>query len=135
MIYYELLTGEHPFERANPFATASAIVSAPVNLAKVPATWRMVVARMLQRDRDDRYASATHFLESFGPAARALLGLRTDAPSEALDGGSVDGDEDAPLDPYAFWLAMVLIVVFAVIVEVARVKAGLPYDPFLDPNF
>jgi serine/threonine-protein kinase len=75
-ILYEMLTGQHAFQRESRSETLEAIVSAdprPVQTLnpRVPASLRQIVARCLSKDPAARYAS-THDLE------RALRQVRSD---------------------------------------------------------
>ncbi|HTY40621.1 MAG TPA: protein kinase [Thermoanaerobaculia bacterium] len=61
-IYYEMATGQRAFQRGTTAETLTAIIredTAPVVQvnAKVPAPFRWIVERCLQKDPDERYAS------------------------------------------------------------------------------
>ena len=62
LLFYELLTGAHPFQRSSPAATVSAILTDdPPDLgdvlAEAPAVLVNIVGRMLTKERDRRYQS------------------------------------------------------------------------------
>jgi hypothetical protein len=58
VVLFEASTGRHPFQRANPVATAAAIVRDQPPLRLVPPRLRLVVGGCLQKKAARRYSSA-----------------------------------------------------------------------------
>jgi non-specific serine/threonine protein kinase len=76
-VLYELLTGQPPFQRANPLATQYAIQHSdpppPAGLrADVPAVLEAIVRRALMKRPDDRYQQVGDMVEDLEEALRFL---------------------------------------------------------------
>jgi len=66
VVFFELLTGERPFEGATTNHVLVAILDHEPSLAQhwpaAPATLQRIMSRVLSKDRDDRYQSAKNLL-------------------------------------------------------------------------
>lgn len=92
IIFYEMLTGKHPFDETDPrkiFAAHCAVPPPPLATRnpniKVPEDLERIVMRLLEKDPDKRYASADELidaLESF--KARVLAAGTLSLPRPAL---------------------------------------------------
>jgi len=68
VIFYEILTATHPFQKGSPLDTASAILKdTPPPIAQyrhdIPPHLEDILRRMLDKDRDKRYSSAREVLD------------------------------------------------------------------------
>jgi eukaryotic-like serine/threonine-protein kinase len=92
IIFYEMLTGKHPFDETDPrkiFAAHCAVPPPPLTTRnpsiKVPEDLERIVMRLLEKDPDKRYASADELidaLESF--KTRVLAAGTLSLPRPAL---------------------------------------------------
>ena len=72
-----MLTGQRPFDRGTPIATAMCHVNEPPPplAEEVPPELRAVVAALLEKDPADRPANARAVAEMMGIASTELAGL------------------------------------------------------------
>jgi eukaryotic-like serine/threonine-protein kinase len=96
VVAHEMLTGERPFDRGTPIATAMSHVNEPPPpLAEdVPPELRAVVASLLEKKPEDRPANARAVAEMMGIATTELAGLAEGLA--ALVDGSWDDDTATP---------------------------------------
>ena len=92
VLLYEMLTGTPLFTGANSFSVISAVLTQPVDLARVPAGTpepvRLALSRLLERSRDSRLsdlAAAAGLLESGDTGKR-----RSSADGNAIASGTPD---------------------------------------------
>lgn len=76
-ILYELVTGVRPFQGATALDTMAAIIERPAtpfsaHAIQAPAALERIVFKALQKQREDRYASAGAFLADLKQLARSL---------------------------------------------------------------
>ena len=74
VVLYEMLAGQQPFGGGHDLGTVYAILNAepppPSQLrSEVPAAYDVIVRRLLRKDRDERYASATDVVADLDAAA------------------------------------------------------------------
>ena len=77
VVAHEMLTGQRPFDRGTPIATAMCHVNEPPPplAEEVPPELRAVVAALLEKDPADRPANARAVAEMMGIASTELAGL------------------------------------------------------------
>ena len=95
ILLYELLAGVHPFTRASPSGTMSAILKetpAPIShYAKdAPESARVTLDRLLAKEPHKRYQSFGDLRVDLGELLRDASGL-TPVPQDAADGPASDG--------------------------------------------
>jgi serine/threonine protein kinase len=86
VVFYEALSGRHPFQAASILATSTRILhDAPVPLRhlnpKVPAELERIVAKMLAKDPTQRYATAADLLVDLRAVEHAVAYPATLPPS------------------------------------------------------
>jgi eukaryotic-like serine/threonine-protein kinase len=120
VILYEMLTGETPFHGANPFAVMNArLVESPKPPSEInPDISReldAIVLRALERDPNQRYATAPEFGFDLSHPAQVDLSERR---------AVVDLRQQAPAQPRSLvsylMLALIPAVLFALLLYVAR---------------
>jgi tetratricopeptide (TPR) repeat protein/TolB-like protein len=98
VVFYEALAGHNPFRRDTFLGTCDAILHghpAPLseNISKVPAELDRIVAKMLAKRPEERYATAADLLVDLRALARrenhALVADETDPGTSALSGRPV----------------------------------------------
>ncbi len=67
VVFYEVITGTHPFRRETPMETGSAILREPIKplsrfTGDVPPTLEHVLRRMVAKDREDRYQATSELM-------------------------------------------------------------------------
>jgi serine/threonine-protein kinase len=114
VILYEMLTGETPFHRANPFAVMNACLSetprrpSEINPA-IPPGLDNAVLHALERDPDQRYATAQEFAYSLShPTETRVRDLRLQPPERSRS-----------ISSYLIF-ALIPLVLLAVLLYVAR---------------
>jgi tetratricopeptide (TPR) repeat protein len=86
IVLYQAITGEHPFDRGSPFATASAILNDPPGGGREPETLstagatRQIVMRLLEKEPLHRYANSDDLLRDL---RAAKVGLRLSSVPKA----------------------------------------------------
>lgn len=93
IVLYQLLTGKRPFDGDTDFSTIQQIVghtpAAPSSFnPKLPAAIDAVVAKVLAKSRDQRYASAQDFLTALQAAAREAADTTVLPPAVPVGPGS-----------------------------------------------
>jgi dienelactone hydrolase/predicted Ser/Thr protein kinase len=78
IVFYEMLTGVHPFRKAAPMDTASAILSQsppplPQYLADAPSSLQALIRKMLAKDSANRYPSAAALRDELRAIGTKLL--------------------------------------------------------------
>ncbi len=114
VILYEMLTGETPFQGANPLAVMNArLIETPrppseIN-PEVPSELEAIILRALERDPQQRYASARDFAWDLAHPGQVSVGDRRQIPP-------------APRPSLVSYmmLALIPVVVFALLLYVAR---------------
>ncbi len=88
VVAHEMLTGERPFDRGTPIATALSHVNEPPPPLgeEVPDDIREVVEALLQKDPDDRPENAASVAVMLGVAPAELSGLDLDPASGVPSG-------------------------------------------------
>ena len=76
-ILYELISGVRPFQGQTPLDTMAAVIEKPaapfsVYALKVPSALEGIVFKALQKDRDQRYQTASEMLADLKQVAKAL---------------------------------------------------------------
>ena len=86
VMMFEMLTGALPFTGPTPMAVAMArVIEDPPELADdIPEAVRAIVSRLIQRERDDRYPSASEAMRDVESAQIRVFGS---AGHEPLDSG------------------------------------------------
>jgi len=114
VVLYEMLTGETPFHAANPFAVMNArLVTSPrppseIN-PEISPLLDEIVLHALERDPDDRYASAYEFAHDLAhPDEVPIIGRRQSPPRRRSLASSL-------------MLALIPAVLFGLLLYVARV--------------
>ncbi|HYZ86909.1 MAG TPA: protein kinase [Bryobacteraceae bacterium] len=84
LMFYELLTGQHPFAGSEPAAVMYNIMHTPLRPlrqleAAFPETLDQIVQRTLQRDRDERYQSLEDVIFDLNPVLQELRRQRADS--------------------------------------------------------
>ena len=113
LILYELLTKRYPFEGESAGAILAAILTNDVEPAHsirrdVPKRLDKVIAKLLAKRREERFASAKHALKALAPfgsrRVQALLldqdeldGAMADTDSHGTPSAVLDGEDDAAL--------------------------------------
>jgi serine/threonine-protein kinase len=85
LVFYEVLTGKHPFLASTALATSNRILHEEPQAihrsnADVSPELERIVGRMLEKDPEKRYASAENLLSDL----RALMGTETQHPAPAI---------------------------------------------------
>jgi eukaryotic-like serine/threonine-protein kinase len=119
IVFYELLTGEHPFQGGTAIDTLTAILSRePANLnAKAPAVppaVSAITARALEKDSSRRYSSG---VELSAELKQAIL-------AAATPGGAADAGPEVRHKPR--WMQGVGVALMAAIVSVAAWRLRAP---------
>jgi serine/threonine-protein kinase PpkA len=95
IVFYEMLTGEKPYQATDPFATALMHVNSPVPiLPERLANYQAIMEGLLAKTPDDRYASAEVMLE-------VLKRLRGNGQSRVTEGDTVVLPSPPPGSPPA----------------------------------
>jgi serine/threonine protein kinase len=79
VVFYEMLTGSRPFEGTTLALVYDAILNKPAPLSNVPAELQSIVAKLLEKDRDRRYQTASAAEEDL---RRFTSGTFIGAPAE-----------------------------------------------------
>jgi len=107
LVLYELLTGVHPFGKADVSGyITSHLFHPPQDFdesdaeGRVPDDLRAIVLRALAKNRDDRYATAADFSIALG-SVRERLGAPADELGRAVANGGLPGGEPVAATPGA----------------------------------
>jgi serine/threonine protein kinase len=84
VICIEMLSGVHPFQRANLGATLAAVLTDPVPLADASPKFASVLARCLDRDPSKRWANADELLRGWAHWVVTTAALATTVPKQAV---------------------------------------------------
>jgi eukaryotic-like serine/threonine-protein kinase len=84
VICIEMLTGLHPFLRANLGATLAAVLTDPVPLDELPPKFASVLAGCLDRDPSKRWANADELLRGWAQTVFTSAALATTVPRQAV---------------------------------------------------
>jgi serine/threonine-protein kinase len=124
VILYEMLTGQTPFNGPNPFAVMNdRLVNDPESPRErnpeISAGMQEIIYRSLERDPENRYASARAFAED----------LKHPETVEAID-RAARREEKSKRNPFSFvkkilsdaMLVMIPAVIFTLLLQIARLK-------------
>jgi serine/threonine protein kinase/Flp pilus assembly protein TadD len=88
VVFDEVLTGHHPFQRDNMSAILLAILEDPPPVDTIPAPLDAIVLRMLAKDRTHRYASCRELLSDLEACPRMQEASVSKASTRELKGSS-----------------------------------------------
>jgi serine/threonine protein kinase/tetratricopeptide (TPR) repeat protein len=124
VVFYEALAGHHPFQRASLLETCNAILHEPLpplslhNL-EVPGALQQIVERMLDKNQERRYGSATEICRD--------LGLLAPSPPDWMSNRIV------PPRTRSFGRRAILFGVIALALFTATTVGALTYRHFRTP--
>ncbi|MFW6108259.1 MAG: protein kinase domain-containing protein, partial [bacterium] len=101
---FEALTGDLPFQGANPMAVAASVLTDPLPAIRkrrpeVPAAVEKIVTRMTAKDRDERYATPADVVAALEQVAKTPRGRAGAAPRRAARKKARGGERPRPRPP------------------------------------
>ena len=90
VVFEEMLTGKHPFERDNMSAVLLAILEQPPPVEGLDPVLAAMVCRALAKDRTHRYADCREFLADLEGSRSAIAALPSAASTRNLKASSRD---------------------------------------------
>jgi eukaryotic-like serine/threonine-protein kinase len=136
IVMYEMLTGELPFSGDTPLSTAIKRLKAPapspkLRIPDLDEKWELVIARCLEREPEQRFASAEEVAETLRGGAMPARPLSASGQSTAWGAPATTPDNmtattAAPAASSGTWRWLIGIVVVALLAS-AAVWVGVHY--------
>ena len=90
VVFYEMLTGRHPFE-GSVYQVIAAIRTVDADLSSVPDVARPLLSRLLARSPEERFGSFAELSEAFGGDAIVIESSEWEAPAASAPGDVAPG--------------------------------------------
>jgi hypothetical protein len=83
-MWYELLTGQHPFTHVSLMALMEAILGQDPDFTGIDVRFVPILARLLAKEPEDRFQSANEVIEALSAAIEKPLPIETRATRESF---------------------------------------------------